>query len=87
MVIVATTANVAPNGLAFTSVAEAAGPAWAGRALGIQNTGQYLAAAAVGPGVGALIAAAGYPLTFALIALPPLLALWLMPRQDRHRGK
>ncbi|MDR2853289.1 MAG: MFS transporter, partial [Burkholderiaceae bacterium] len=54
MFILACTISVADNGLAFTSVAEAAGPFWAGRALGIQNTGQFLAASAVGPTVGAL---------------------------------
>ncbi len=48
--IAAATVSVADNGLAYTSVAEAAGGAWAGRALGVQNTGQFLAASAVGPG-------------------------------------
>jgi len=65
-------------------VAEASGHAWAGKALGIQNTGQFLAAAAVGPVVGALIAAAGYPVAFALVALTPLLALGLIPGRDQH---
>jgi MFS family permease len=80
--VLATTVSVADNGLAFTSVAEAAGPAWAGRALGVQNTGQFLAASAVGPGVGALIALVGYPFAFALVALAPLAALPLVPRRD-----
>nr|WP_121371925.1 MFS transporter [Frondihabitans australicus] len=80
--IVATTISVADNGLAFTSVAEAAGTRWSGRALGIQNTGQFVAASAVGPGVGALIAAVGYPLSFALVALTPVLAIPLVPRRD-----
>lgn len=84
VLVVATTVSVADNGLAFTSVAEAAGHAWAGKALGIQNTGQFLAAAAVGPVVGALITAAGYPAAFALVALTPLLALGLIPRRDQH---
>ncbi|GLK16214.1 hypothetical protein GCM10017602_06960 [Herbiconiux flava] len=83
--VLATTVSVADNGLAFTSVAEAAGPAWAGRALGVQNTGQFLAASAVGPGVGALIALVGYPLAFALVALAPLAALPLVPRRDADR--
>ncbi|MBT0772518.1 MFS transporter [Kineosporia sp. J2-2] len=85
VLVVATAVSVADNGLAFTSVAEAAGPAWSGRALGIQNTGQFVAASAVGPGVGGLIAVAGYPLAFALVALTPLLAVPLVPRHDRHR--
>ena len=35
--------TVADNGLAYTSVAELAGTAWSGRALGVQNTGQNIA--------------------------------------------
>ena len=44
MLVIATTVSVADNGLAFTSVAEAAGPSGTGRALGVQNTGQFIAA-------------------------------------------
>jgi MFS family permease len=84
VLIAATTVSVADNGLAFTSVAEAAGPVWSGRALGVQNTGQFLAASAVGPGVGALITAVGYPLAFALVALAPLVSIPLVPARDRH---
>lgn len=84
VLIAATTVSVADNGLAFTSVAEAAGPVWSGRALGVQNTGQFLAASAVGPGIGALITAVGYPLAFALVALAPLLSIPLVPGRDRH---
>ena len=84
LLIVATTISVADNGLAFTSVAEAAGPAWSGRALGVQNTGQFLAASAVAPGIGALVALVGYPVAFALVALAPLAALPLVPKEDVH---
>lgn len=80
--ILATTISVADNGLSFTSVAEAAGTSWAGRAMGIQNTGQFVAASTVGPGVGALIAAVGFPLTFAIIALAPLISIPVVPKQD-----
>jgi MFS family permease len=82
--IVASTVSVADNGLSFTSVAEAAGPSWSGKALGIQNTGQFIAASAVGPGIGALITAVGYPVAFALVALTPLAAIPLVPPRDRH---
>ncbi|GAB3045459.1 MFS transporter [Sediminivirga luteola] len=85
VLVLAVTVSVADNGLAFTSVAEAAGSGWAGRALGIQNTGQFIASSALGPVAGALITAVGYPLTFALVALAPLLAIPLVPRQDKHR--
>ena len=77
--VVATTVSVADNGLAFTAVAEAAGPAWAGRALGAQNTGQFLAASAVGPAVGALIGLLGYPLAFLAVAVCPAVAVPLVP--------
>ncbi|MCB8808828.1 hypothetical protein LJD48_28195, partial [Escherichia coli] len=55
LLVIASVITVADNGLAFTSVAEAAGPYWSGRALGAQNTGQFLVAAIVPPAIGALI--------------------------------
>ncbi|MGG7507180.1 MFS transporter [Plantibacter sp. YIM 135249] len=85
MIVVATTVAVADNGLAFTSVAEASGPRWSGRALGVQNTGQYIAASIVGPAVGALIGLVGYPLAFAVIALCPIIAVPIVPRADVER--
>src|SRR6478735_1104953 len=39
ILVVAAVVTVADNGLAYTSVAEIAGPFWSGRALGAQNTG------------------------------------------------
>lgn len=84
LLILTTIVSVADNGLAFTSVAEAAGSAWSGRALGVQNTGQFLAASAVAPLVGALITVVGFPLGFAFVALTPLAALPLVPRDDVH---
>jgi MFS family permease len=70
---------VSTNGLAFTAVAEYAGPNWAGRALGIQNTGQNLLAAATPPVIAALIAAHGYAIAFATAAILPLIAAALVP--------
>ena len=70
--------------LAFTSVAEAAGPRWSGKALGTQNTGPFLAAAGVGPGVGALVGLLGYPLAFLLVAAAPLAAIPRVPGEDVH---
>ena len=78
--VLATTVTVAPNGLAFTSVAEMAGPGWSGKALGVQNTGQFIAASLVGPLMGALIGAVGFPLTFAAAAVFPALAVPIVPR-------
>jgi sugar phosphate permease len=83
--VIATVVVVADNGLAFTSVAETAGPAWSGRALGVQNTGQYVAASIVGPAVGALIGFVGYPLAFVAVALFPIAAIPLVPRIAEER--
>ncbi|MDH2443725.1 MFS transporter [Amnibacterium sp. CER49] len=83
--VLAATISVADNGLAFTAVAEAAGGFWAGRALGVQNTGQFLAAAAVGPVVGALVALVGFPLAFLVVATTPAAALPLVPRRSGER--
>jgi MFS family permease len=79
VLVIAMTVTVADNGLAFTSVAEMAGPRWAGRALGAQNTGQFLAASIVGPAVGALITLVGYPLAFAAVAVLPAVAVPIIP--------
>ncbi len=71
--------SVSTNGLAFTAVAEHAGSAWAGRALGIQNTGQNAFAAATPPVLAAVIGAVGYPAAFGMVALFPLAAAALVP--------
>ena len=85
LVVVATLVTVADNGLAFTAVAERAGPFWSGRALGVQNTAQFLAASAVPPVAGLAVAHAGYAATFALAALFPLVAVPLVPvREERE---
>ncbi|MEO7016567.1 MAG: MFS transporter [Leifsonia sp.] len=80
ILVVAAVVTVADNGLAYTSVAEIAGPFWSGRALGAQNTGQFLAASIVGPAVGGLITLVGFPLAFAAVALLPAVAVPLVPR-------
>ena len=80
--VLASCVSVADNGLAFTAVAELAGAHWSGRALGAQNTGQFLAAAIVAPVVGVLIGATGYSLAFALLALAPAASLPLIPRDQ-----
>lgn len=87
VMVIATVVTVADNGLAFTAVAELGGPFWAGRAMGIQNTGQYLMAAAVPPAVGWVIAGHGYALAFGGVAVLPLLALALLPLAAPAVGK
>ncbi|MET0991071.1 MAG: MFS transporter [Lacisediminihabitans sp.] len=82
VLLVAMTVTVADNGLAFTSVAEMSGTLWSGRALGIQNTGQFVAASAVGPLVGGLIAVVGYPLAFVIVAAFPAIAVPIVPARS-----
>ncbi|HEU5038770.1 MAG TPA: MFS transporter [Nocardioides sp.] len=85
LVVVATLVTVADNGLAFTAVAERAGPFWSGRALGVQNTAQFLAASAVPPVAGLVVTHAGYAATFALAAVFPVVAVPLVPvREERE---
>ena len=79
LLVVATLVTVADNGLAFTAVAERAGPFWSGRALGIQNTAQFLTASAVPPLAGLAVTHAGYAATFAAAAVFPALAAALVP--------
>ncbi|HWJ66631.1 MAG TPA: MFS transporter [Nocardioides sp.] len=79
LLVVASAVTVADNGLAFTAVAERAGPFWSGRALGMQNTAQHLAAVAVPPVAGLTITAWGYGATYALAAALPLLAVAVVP--------
>jgi MFS family permease len=71
--------TVSPNGLAFTAVAEYAGQAWAGRALGIQNTVQNMAAVATPPLIGALVSGSGYATAFSAAVAFPLAAVAVVP--------
>lgn len=83
LIVAASVVTVADNGLAFTATAERAGPWWSGRALGVQNTGQFLTAAAVPSVVGSAITATGYAAAFGFTALFPLAALVILPLADR----
>jgi MFS family permease len=84
--LAAAVVSVSTNGLAFTAVAEHAGSGWAGRALGIQNTGQNAVAAATPPVMAAVIGAAGYPAAFAAAAVFPLAAAAFVPVRSEQRG-
>jgi hypothetical protein len=55
--------------------------------MGIQNTGQYLVAAAVPPGIGAMIADRGYAVAFATVAVFPILALAVLPASAKPRRR
>jgi sugar phosphate permease len=85
--------TVTPNGLAFTAVAERAGPRWAGRALGVQNTFQNVIATLVATPLAVLIGAAGggavgYALAFAAVVIFPFAAAFVIPTRSEvaHAG-
>ena len=83
VVVVASVLTVSDNGLAFTAIAEFAGPFWSGRALGTQNTSQLLTQGIAPPLFGGLIGIAGFSVTFAVCALFPLLAVPAVPVRRR----
>ncbi|GAB3912798.1 MFS transporter [Kibdelosporangium lantanae] len=71
--------SVADNGLGFTATAELAGPFWAGRALGVHNTGQNIVAMVVPPFFGWLISATDYWTALLVCAVTPLVGAVLTP--------
>jgi MFS family permease len=71
--------SVTDNGLGFTATAEIAGPIWAGRALGAQNTAQNVAAMLTPPLLGGMIEASSYAWAFAVVAIFPVVAVALTP--------
>jgi sugar phosphate permease len=71
--------TVADNGLGFTASAELAGSAWAGRAMGVQNTGQNLTASLTPPLLAAVITASSFATAFAVVAVFPLIAMAATP--------
>ena len=71
--------TMADNGLAYVAVAEFAGRDWSGRALGLQNTVQNVAAVITPPALAAVVSGSGYGWGFALVAVFPLLAIPLTP--------
>ena len=85
LLVIASIATVAPNGLAFTAVAEISGPYWSGRALGVQNTSQYVFASAVPPAFGA-VAAVSFPLAFLISAVFPALSVPVVPADPAPVG-
>ncbi|MEO6793358.1 MAG: MFS transporter [Mycobacterium sp.] len=85
--LVAAVISVLDNGLSSTAVAEIAGPYWSGRSMGTQNTTQRLTAGIAPPLFGALTAAVGYPLAFAVCGLFPLAASGLVPVRSEPKGR
>lgn len=85
LAVIATVLSVSDNGLAFTAVAEYAGPRWSGRALGTQNTAQFITISAATPLLAAAIDRVGYWPVFAGAAVVAAVAIPLVPRADVHR--
>lgn len=83
--VVAAVLSVSDNGLAFTAVAEYAGPRWSGRALGVQNTSQFVAISLATPLIAAVIERFGYWPVFAGAAVIAGVAIPLVPRADHRR--
>ncbi|HEY5051452.1 MAG TPA: MFS transporter [Acidothermaceae bacterium] len=71
--------TVTDNGLGFTAAAEIAGTAWAGRALGAQNTAQNIAAILTPPLLGVLIESTSYSTGFLVASIFPVVAVALTP--------
>jgi len=82
--VAAAVVSVSTNGLSFTAVAEYAGPGWAGRALGVHNTGQNAVAALTAPVLGAVVTHAGYAVAFTSAAVAALVALAVVPSARVH---
>ncbi len=78
--------TVADNGLGYTAVAELAGVEWSGRALGLQNTVQNLAAVATAPLLAVVIGNSRYSLGFAVVAVAALVAIPVTPVQAKRRA-
>lgn len=85
--IAALIVTVTDNGLGFTGTAELAGPFWAGRALGIQNTGQNLAAIVAAPLFSTLITAFGYPVALLAAAVFPAAGAALTPVEGESAAR
>lgn len=83
--VAATVLSVSDNGLAFTAVAEYAGPRWSGRALGVQNTAQFVTISASTPVIAVVIEHLGYWPVFAGAAVIAAVAIPLVPRADQLR--
>ncbi|WP_123670186.1 MFS transporter [Actinocorallia herbida] len=81
LIIAATAIAMSGNGLAFTAVSELAGPSWAGRVMGVQNTGQNLVAALTPGFVGALITSTSYGVAYAVAGLFALAAASATPAE------
>jgi predicted MFS family arabinose efflux permease len=83
--VAALVVTVTDNGLGFTATAELAGPFWAGRALGVQNTAQNIVGMATAPVFGWLITVLGYPAALLIAAVFPLASAALTPVAGERR--
>lgn len=82
VLVIASVVTVCDNGMAYTAVAERAGPFWAGRALGAHNTAQNLVAVLAPSLLGLLVSAHGYGAAFLVAACAAVLAIGTVPVRD-----
>jgi len=78
VLIVAGILAMAGNGVSFAAVAEMAGPARVGTALGLQNTVLGVSVAIAPPLFGAAVGLLSWPVAFALAAACPLVGWWTL---------
>ncbi|MFC5285735.1 MFS transporter [Actinokineospora guangxiensis] len=79
--------SVMDNGLGFTATAELAGPSWAGRAIGVQNTGQGVVGLAIVPLFALLATALPWPWALLAAALLPAAAALVVPVRGEVLGE
>ncbi len=77
--------TVADNGLAYTAVAELAGRSWSGRALGLHNTVQNVAAVVTPVVLAFVVGLGGYGWAFLLVVVAPVVSVLTTPVQAEVR--
>jgi sugar phosphate permease len=88
VLLLAGTLSMSWNGLLIAAAAEIAGRERAGTALGLQGTLVRLPGVFVGVAFGALVAAASWPLAFAVLSLLPLVGWYVLAPlepEEEHR--
>ncbi len=78
IVVAAAVATMTWNGLSFTAAGEIAGKARAGTAMSLQNTVVAVGSALGAPAFGASVDLVGWPLAYAVLAISPLAAWWVL---------
>jgi MFS family permease len=78
VLLFASVSTMSWNGLAFTAAAEISGRARAGTAMSLQNTILAVGGALAPSGFGAVVDATSWASAFAILALAPLVAVFVL---------